>query len=143
MEATGWIGLWGGVVSTGLAIIRFTEWRLDRPRLVVDSRLIFDGPGPEDGDGVQLGTPVTVQLERDTVDRLAHVGVTIANHGNNTIQVAAVVVEFLAKDAVSVFNILPDPLPAVIDPRTSLTLQIQKEFFDTSDNISFSEWLTR
>jgi hypothetical protein len=136
MELSSWIGIWGGVVSTSLGVLQFINWRHARPRLVVSCAISNEATSLKD-DGTTVGKLVHVQRGRDVLSELVTVRVTVVNHGDKALQLAAIVVESLAEERVNVQHVIPDPLPTVLEPRTGITLDLQKEYLDMADQIVF------
>jgi len=61
----------------------------------------------------------------------ALVSISILNKGQRSTQIAAVFVESEGDDAVHLQQIIPDGLPAILDPITRKEVTIQKEWIDT------------
>lgn len=133
-----WIGLWGGLVSTSLAFMQFVKWRRERPRLVVSAALSFASASDGEDPYEHLGTPVVVQQGRDVMNQRALVTITVANHGEKALQVVGVLVEDAnISGTISTTQVVPSPLPAVVEPRSSVSVLLQKEFLDMSSQITF------
>jgi hypothetical protein len=136
MELSAWIGIWGGVVSTSLGALQFVNWRHARPRLVLASTISNEATSLKDDD-TTVGKLVHVQRGQDVLSELVTIKVTVVNHGDKALQLAAVVVESLAGDRINAQHVTPDPLPTVLEPRTGITLDLQKEYIDMADEIVF------
>lgn len=133
MELTAWVGIWGGLVSTSLAVLQFVKWRRERPRLIVNALMSYHPSSGDEDPYLGLGTPVALQQDR----KRAVVSINVANHGEQALQVVGFIIEAGSPALVRVNQVVPDGLPAVIEPRSSVAVGLQKEFLDTESEILF------
>ncbi|TDZ95246.1 hypothetical protein CCUG60885_01377 [Mycobacteroides salmoniphilum] len=138
MNLAAWVGLWGGVVSTSLAVLQFAKWRRERPRLVVKASLEYVSASAGEDPNAGFGTPLVVKRDRDVLDQRVSVKLNVANHGEQALQVVAIIIEASGSGPiVNVNQIVAEGLPAVIEPRSSVTVDLQKEFLDMASEIMF------
>ncbi|MDH6198521.1 hypothetical protein M2272_005180 [Mycobacterium frederiksbergense] len=137
MNLATWVGLWGGVVSTSLAVLQFVKWRRERPRLIVNASLVYHPASRDEDPGEGFGTPLALQQDRDITYSRVVVKLDIANHGEQALQVVGVIIESSNSVTANANQVVPDGLPAVIEPRSSVVVELQKEFLDMTSEIRF------
>ncbi|MFE6273507.1 helix-turn-helix domain-containing protein [Streptomyces goshikiensis] len=91
----------------------------------------------EDAAHEAMGTPVHVQHERDVLLKEVLVRVTVVNESRLPVQITAFVVEAWDNEALRSFDLLPEPLPTMVEPRSRIVLRVQKEPIDSLDAITF------
>ncbi|MGK4579616.1 helix-turn-helix domain-containing protein [Kitasatospora sp. HPMI-4] len=104
--------------------------------LRIQAELQF-GAGADERGGEPLGTPVHVRRGRDVQLESVALQIVVVNESRQPVQVTAVVFEDLVKDVLNIHHIMPEPLPAVVEPRSSLELILEKEPIDAVDAITF------
>lgn len=124
-------------MSTSLAVLQFAKWRRDRPRLTVTAKLVHSPASDTEDPNSGIGTPVMVERGRDVLNERVAIAITIANHGEQALQIVGVIVEGGAGDITNANQIVPSPLPAVIEPRSMVTVTVQKEFLDMESEVFF------
>src|SRR5436853_3145591 len=112
------LSIWGAVIATILAIIQIAKAYRDKARIKVDADLIFR---PVKEDEPIKGTRILVE---DRGFREVLIRITAANHGKQPLQITGVILE--EESTGNITQVLPEKLPAVLDPSTSLTIEIQK-----------------
>lgn len=133
-----WVGVWGAVLSSVLALIQFGTWRLNRPRISVQCTFeVATGIDPEGGDEAILGTPVKVRQGPDVLDKTYFLRMQVSNSGDKGVQISSVTLESLEESRVNVHEVVPSLLPTVLEPRTAITLTVQKEFLDSVSAVTF------
>lgn len=114
------LAVWGAVLATVLAIRQVLSWWNERPQLLVEAHLIrtplsdtADSPDPR-------RLPVT--NDKGLREGIS-IGFSIANGGNRSLQIVGLIFESPALQ----LQVLPERLPAVLEPRTRVDLVIQPE----------------
>jgi hypothetical protein len=115
------ISSWGAVLATILAAIKVVEFFRERIKVVVKANLIFSAKNETDEF---KGTKIEVQGKGFQEILL---NVTIINTGRRAVQIVAIGIE---EEKGGVFQVIPNELPAVLAPLTSVTATIQKEWID-------------
>ena len=116
------LAVWGAVVATIIAIFEIQKEYRQRPKIKVDATLSFRSCEEQ---GELRGVRLKVQRGPDIMTEEALVLVTIRNFGRQPNQICAVYVE----TENNVTQIIPTPLPAILDPNTSVTAEAQPEWF--------------
>lgn len=105
--------------------------------LKVDVSLLYRTSGRDKTHRTTKGTPIQVRRGRDVQDEEVTLSMTVANAGERAVQVSAVVLEAVAGTSLNIRHITTEPLPAILEPYTSIDLEIQKEHIDFEDQITF------
>lgn len=106
-----------------LGIIELLKHFRDKPRIVVTADLIFRAT---DSGANLKGT----LIETDHGPNEVLLAVTAANHGKQALQITACLVEEMTGD---LQQVIPPGLPALLEPRTQVQVEIQKEWLDGVD----------
>jgi hypothetical protein len=130
------IAIYGSALSTILAARQMIAWRRDRPLVKVKGALAH-ATLAESEIAAAKGTPVWVKHGHDTLLEEVLVSLTVTNEGERALQIVSVLVESVDERFVSRLEVIPPQLPHVLDPRTSLSLAVQKEHIDNSLAITF------
>ncbi|MBF6173425.1 hypothetical protein [Nocardia blacklockiae] len=125
-----WIALYGGILSTFLAVLQFASWSRARPKLSVGLSFLYES------NDDSKGTPVRVRRGEDIFDDHVLLKFTIRNSGSQGIQVVAIVIED-TNTFVSISEIVSNPLATVVEPMTSIEVTVQKEFLDMCTSPTF------
>ncbi|MFB7215402.1 helix-turn-helix domain-containing protein [Streptomyces sp. NPDC056255] len=104
--------------------------------LQIQADLQFGALAEDEADDA-VGTPVRVLDDRDVLLEEALVRVTVVNVSRLPVQITAFVVEAWGNGALCRFNLMPEPLPAMVEPRSRIVLRVQKEPIDYLDAITF------
>ncbi|UOQ74510.1 hypothetical protein [Hymenobacter cellulosilyticus] len=115
------ISIWGASIATILAAIKVVEFLRERISIKIKANLIF---APSNTEGKSKGT--LIQVEGRGAQEVL-LSVSIVNTGRRPIQITAIVVE---ENSGSSIQIIPQELPAVLAPLTSVVTTIQKEWID-------------
>ena len=120
------LSIWGAVVATTLAIIQIVSRYRDKPNIKVSANLVLHTRNENEE---LKGTRVVV--EDSGLVREVLLAVTAANHGKQPLQLTGVILE--EESTGNVTQVLPERLPAVLDPLSSITVEIQKEWLDQTE----------
>lgn len=119
---------WGAFVSTSLAILQVIKFFKERPRLRVSASLSFATCGEDKED--TYGVKVMVKRGSDLLCEEALVSFTVRNFGLQSLQISSIYVETFK----SITQIIPENLPVILQPNTSITVNIQPEWLSERGN---------
>lgn len=126
MEAV--LAVWGAAVSTVLAVREALKWWRDRPIIDVDARLVRIALASE--GATNHPRQVAIVNERGIPEGVS-LGFSITNSGNQAVQIVSLFFEGPTNEV----QVTPADLPAVLEPRTGVSLEVQPEwisFFNPS-----------
>lgn len=119
------LAFWGAALSTLLGAAQLIKHYKDKPKISVDADLIFKTCSQDDevkGTKIDLGEKGWNEII---------LLVKVVNSGAKALQISAIIVE--DGQSGSLTQITGDKLPAVLEPLTSIDLEIQKEWIDKID----------
>jgi len=119
---------WGAALSTLLGAVQLVKYYRDKPRISVDADLIFKTCGQDDE---VKGTKIEIEEGWREIILM----IKVVNFGAKSLQISAVIIE--DGKSGSLTQITGDKLPVVLEARTSITLEIQKEWIDNIDLLFF------
>lgn len=119
------LSLWGAFISTILGIIRLIEFFRNKIKILVRAQLVFN---PINEDEECKGTKVNI--ERAGLKEIL-LEVEVINSGRRAIQITSIVIE--DNLTTNVTQVLPEKFPVLLDPLTSVKVEIQKEWIDKTD----------
>ncbi len=117
------LAIWGALLSTVLGVVELLKHLGDRARILVEADLSFRPTEPE---AATKGT--RVQTKHGWQEVL--LSIRMANRGRRPMQITACVVE---ENNGHMTQVIPDQMPVVLDPNTSLQVEIQKEWLDEGE----------
>jgi hypothetical protein len=132
----GVLSIYGAALATILALAQFIHWWSRRMRIAVVARIERQALGLGEHDSCK-GTPLQVTRHGDEFWEEALVTVEVRNKGGTPVQIVAVVIDFVEEGKLSTFQIVPEPLPSVLQPGTRVECSIQKEFLDFAPAVVF------
>lgn len=124
------LSAWGATVATTLAIIQIIKAYRDKPEIRVKASLGFR---PTDESGTIKGTRMFDE-ERGFHQEIL-LQITAANYGNKPLQIISIAFEEDSTGMVT--QVHPEKLPVVLDPGSSISVAIQKEWLDDGEVTSF------
>ena len=136
MSLEGVLSLYGAALATILALAQFIAWLRRRVNLEVVTG-ITRGAVDEGERESSKGTPICVRRDDSDLWEEALVAIEIRNRGGTPVQIVGVLVEFIEDGKLSSFQVIPEPLPSVLQPVTRIECSIQKEFLDFAPAIVF------
>jgi hypothetical protein len=136
LDANGVIAIYGAAVATAVAISSAVARYRDRPAIQVTGGLVRHTVDPSEAEGLR-GTIHEVERGGVRLHEEVLVQLNVVNNGRRAVQITAVVVESAAKNHLNIHEIVPAPLPALVEPLTSIELTFQKEVIDAGDAIMF------
>lgn len=136
MSAEVVLSIYGAVLATALALAQLGSWWSRRVKLEIVTG-VEHRPISEDERETVRGTPMQVARGNDLLWEEMLIAVEIRNTGGTRVQVVAIVVESVESGIVSTVQIVPSPLPSVLEPGTRVECSIQKEFLDLASGIVF------
>lgn len=136
MNLGGMLSLYGAVLATFLALAQLVIWWSRRVRLEVKVGIERRALDPSERESSR-GTPMQVSRGGEEHWEEVLVAVEVRNKGGTPVQIVGVLIEFVEDGKLSTFQIVPDPLPSVVQPGTRVECSIQKEFLDFAPAITF------
>jgi hypothetical protein len=130
------LSVYGAVLATSIALAQFVTWWRKRVRVEVRTRIVRSSLGGVEPQ-ISRGTAVRVVRHADEFWEEILVGLEVRNKGGTPVQIVAVLVEFVDSGMVTSFQIVPDPLPSVLQPGTRIECSVQKEFLDSASAVTF------
>jgi hypothetical protein len=119
----------GGILSSVLGIVQLVRWHRERPQIRVDAHLSYDFCR-EDPNPKATRVDVPGRGPRDVT-----VKVRIANAGQVSLQIDGLTL--ILAEAPKAYDIRPQSFPLVLAPYTSVTVHVQKGWFDHYDALAF------
>ena len=116
------LGIWGAVVSTAIAILQIFKAIREKPQITIDADTIHI---PSSESESTHGVLVQVKRGDDLLWEEIDVELAIRNSGYASLQITNIFIETNSY----IQQIYPDGLPVILQPRTSVTVRVQPEFF--------------
>jgi hypothetical protein len=130
------IALYGAVVATAVAVFGGWARYRDRPAVRVSGSLIRNSASPSQADDLR-GTLHEVERGNVRLCEEVLVGVHVLNSGRRAVQVTAALIETKDANKIGVMEVVPEPLPTLVEPLTSVDITFQKEFIDNTSAVTF------
>lgn len=130
------VSVYGAALATIIAITTFVGWWRSRVRVEVSTHFVRSALDPSEMDDAR-GTAMQVQRGSELLWEEALIGLEVRNVGGKPVQIVAVLVESSERDGLQSFQVIPEPLPHVLDPGTRIEITVQKEVLDMVSAITF------
>lgn len=130
------LSVYGAALATVIAITQFVGWWRSRVRVEVSTHFVRSALSPSEKDDAR-GTPMQVERDSEVLWEEALISLEVRNWGGKPVQIVAVLVESSEREGVQSFQVIPEPLPHVLEPGTRIEITLQKEVLDMGSAITF------
>ncbi len=119
------LAIWGAAIATILAIKELAVLFFNKPKIKLNANFIYQGV---DGN-VDRDSQTIVKNEHGN-EQSVSISISCANSGTKSLQITSIFIE--GTDG-KLTQITPVNIPTILEPRTQVETQIQKEWFDINE----------